>query len=273
VEIESEFSGPGIVGDENFSSPRLARQKAAREPGAPGGCSTSGGEPFNPNAGCYESDFCDFVNALDDQAAVISELQALSVGPGNSILPGENSLNWPFVRILAGLPCDLGYCGPSLGNPYTDPNPASGGQYGGDYTFFTDVFLFLPDFAANNGTTQTPYKNPCVTSALKSGAISVGIDLLGFLPEVGGVARVVGHQAGYVGIVADNLGKNMLKAGTKTTGVLNSATGFSSSDWTTWVSAGITAADFVPVLSDFATPAAIIWDTGVAAYKVYQCPK
>jgi len=54
---------------------------------------------------------------------------------------------------------------------------------------------------------------------------------------------------------------------------VNSATGFSSSDWTTWVSAAITAADFVPVLSDFTTPAAIIWDAGVAAHKVYQCPK
>jgi RHS repeat-associated protein len=124
---------------------------------------------------------------------------------------------------------------------------------------------------ANNGT-PTP-KNPCVADALKAGATNVGIDLLGFLPEAGGVARVVGHQAGYVGKVADNLGKNMLTAGTKTTGTLASAIGFSSSDWTTWVSAGITAADFVPVLSDFTTPVAIAWDAGVAAYKVYQCPK
>ncbi len=126
----------------------------------------------------------------------------------------------------------------------------------------------------SGGGPQTPwYKNSCITGALKSGAISVGIDALGFLPEAGGVARVVGHQAGYVGKVADNLGKNMLTAGTKTTGVLSSATGFSSSDWTTWVSAGITAADFVPVLSDFTTPAAMIWDGGIAAYKAYQCPK
>jgi len=124
---------------------------------------------------------------------------------------------------------------------------------------------------ANNGT-PTP-KNPCVADALKAGATNVGIDLLGFLPEAGGVARVVGHQAGYVGKVADNLGKNMLTADTKTTGTLASAIGFSSSDWTTWVSAGITAADFVPVLSDFTTPVAIAWDAGVAAYKVYQCPK
>lgn len=125
--------------------------------------------------------------------------------------------------------------------------------------------------AANSGT-PTP-KNPCVADALKAGARNVGIDLLGFLPEAGGVARVVGHQAGYVGKVADNLGKNMLTAGTKTTGTLASAIGFSSSDWTTWVSAGITAADFVPVLSDFTTPVAIAWDAGVAAYRVYQCPK
>lgn len=133
------------------------------------------------------------------------------------------------------------------------------------------------DAGGNGPGPQTPtthwYKNPCVTSALKSGAVSVGVDALGFLPEAGGVARVVGHQAGYVGKVADNLGKNMLTAGTKTTGVLSSATGFSSSDWTTWVSAGITAADFVPVLSDFTTPVAMAWDAGVAAYKVYQCPK
>src|SRR5271166_6552308 len=44
--------------------------------------------------------------------------------------------------------------------------------------------------------------NPCVADALKAGATNVGIDLLGFLPEAGGVARVVGHQAGYVGKVA-----------------------------------------------------------------------
>src|SRR6185437_917108 len=124
---------------------------------------------------------------------------------------------------------------------------------------------------ANNGT--PPPKNPCVADALKAGATNVGIDLLGFLPEAGGVARVVGHRAGYVGKVADNLGKNMLTAGTKTTGTLASAIGFSSSHWTTWVSAGITAADFVPVLSDFTTPVAIAWDAGVTAYKVHQCHK
>jgi hypothetical protein len=123
--------------------------------------------------------------------------------------------------------------------------------------------------APNSGT---PWYKTCIAKALGKGAVNVGIDALGFLPEAGGVARVVGHQAGYVGKVADNVGKNMLTAGTKTTGFLSSATGFDRSDWTTWVSAGITAADFVPVLSDFTTPAAMIWDAGTAAYKAYQCP-
>ncbi|HKU20845.1 MAG TPA: RHS repeat-associated core domain-containing protein [Terriglobales bacterium] len=117
-----------------------------------------------------------------------------------------------------------------------------------------------------------PWYKTCTAKALGKGAVNLAIDALGFLPEVGGVARVVGHQAGYVGKVADNVGKNMLTAGTKTTGFLNSATGIDSSDWTTWVSAGITAADFVPGLSDITTPAALIWDAGIAAHKTYQCP-
>jgi hypothetical protein len=43
--------------------------------------------------------------------------------------------------------------------------------------------------AANNGATisaapsQPWYKNPCVTSALGSGAVNAGIDAIGLLPE------------------------------------------------------------------------------------------
>ena len=165
-----------------------------------------------------------------------------------------------FITVVA-VTCDSGGAPGSPGDGGTGSGSGAGGGSGGGRR----------SGAANNGT-PTP-KNPCVANALKAGATNVGIDLSGFLPEAGGVARVVGHQAGYVGIVTHNLGKNMLTAGTKTTGTLASAIGFSSSDWTTWVSAGITAADFVPVLSDFTTPVAIAWDAGVAAYKVYQCPK
>jgi hypothetical protein len=93
------------------------------------------------------------------------------------------------------------------------------------------------------------------------------------LPEAGGVARMIGHQAGYVGVVADKLGSKIVTAVGKTAGAENSAIGFDGGDWTSWVSAGITVGDFIPVVNEFTTVAALSWDTGVAAYKVYQCPK
>jgi hypothetical protein len=115
------------------------------------------------------------------------------------------------------------------------------------------------------------YKNPCVTSALKTGAINAGVDAIGFIPEAGGIARIIGHQAGHVGAVADKFGSKMVTAVGKTAGVENSAIGFDSGDWTSWVSAAITVGDFIPVVNEFTTVAALSWDTGVAAYKVYQC--
>lgn len=122
-------------------------------------------------------------------------------------------------------------------------------------------------------TPGTPwYKSSCVTSALKTGAINAGIDAIGFIPEAGGVARTIGHGAGYRGVVADRLGHSVIKAVGKTAGSVNSAAGVSS-DRTSWVSAGITVGDFIPVVNEFTTVAALSWDTGVAAYKVYQCPK
>ena len=125
--------------------------------------------------------------------------------------------------------------------------------------------------APNKGTPW--YKNSCVTGALKTGAINAGIDAIGFIPEAGGLARMIGHGSGYRGVVADQLGHRVIKAVGKTAGVENSAIGFDSSDWTSYVSAGITIGDFIPVVNEFTTVAALAWDTGVAAYKVYQCPK
>jgi RHS repeat-associated protein len=56
------------------------------------------------------------------------------------------------------------------------------------------------------------YKNPCILSALGNGALHVGIDALGLIPAGGGIARVLGHQAGYRGVVADQLGNNITNA-------------------------------------------------------------
>lgn len=45
--------------------------------------------------------------------------------------------------------------------------------------------------------------------------MSVGLDSIRLIPVAGGagsLARAFGHQAGYVGIVADNLGRKMIPA-------------------------------------------------------------
>jgi hypothetical protein len=122
--------------------------------------------------------------------------------------------------------------------------------------------------APNNGTPW--YKNACVQDALKTGAINAGIDAIGFIPEAGGLARMIGHGSGYRGVVADQLGHRVIKAVGKTGSVENSAIGFDRSDWTSWVSGAITVGDFIPVVNEFTTVAALSWDT---AYRVYQCPK
>ena len=83
---------------------------------------------------------------------------------------------------------------------------------------------------------------------------------------------MIGHGAGYRGVVADHLGHRVVNAVGKTTGTVSSAAGVSS-DWTSWVSAAGTVGDFIPVVNEFTTVAALSWDTGVAAYKVYQCPR
>lgn len=117
------------------------------------------------------------------------------------------------------------------------------------------------------------YQKSCLTGALKTGAINAGIDAIGFIPEAGGVARIIGHGSGYRGVVADQLGHKVIRAVGKTASSVNSAAGVDRSDWTSWVSAAITIGDFIPVVNEFTTVGALLWDTGVAGVKVYQCPK
>ena len=79
-------------------------------------------------------------------------------------------------------------------------------------------FLVGGSKAANNGLNIGAafclpwYKNSCITSALGAGAVSAGIDAIGLIPEAGGLARMIGHGAGYVGVVADQLGSRVVGA-------------------------------------------------------------
>lgn len=131
----------------------------------------------------------------------------------------------------------------------------------------------LPQTPGSPQKPQTPWYNTCTAKAFGNRLLNAGVDSIGPIPEAGGLARVIGHEARYVGVVADKVGSKLIKAGGKTAGVENSAIGFDQSDWTSWVSAGITVGDFIAVVNESTTVAALSWDTGVAAYKVYQCSK
>ncbi len=109
----------------------------------------------------------------------------------------------------------LVWCPSDDGPPSLDPQdpshptgPAAGGSGSGSGTGSGNNPPQAP--APNNGTSW--YHNPCITSALDKGALEVGVDSIGLIPEAGGVARIIGHQAGYVGVVADQFGAKFIDA-------------------------------------------------------------
>jgi hypothetical protein len=73
-----------------------------------------------------------------------------------------------------------------------------------------------PTTKAPAPSSKTPwYNNPCVTNNLLKGAGSTALDSLGLIGPAGGVARFLGHQAGYRGIVADQYGSKVVGAASK----------------------------------------------------------
>jgi RHS repeat-associated protein len=115
------------------------------------------------------------------------------------------------------------------------------------------------------------YKKKCVQNALLSGAGSVGIDAIGLIPEAGGVARVIGHQAGYVGVVADQLGHSVINAVGKSGSVVNTAANLTITPEGA-MDAALTVAGFVPVLNDAAAVLSIGRDIYKTGRKISQCP-
>ena len=139
--------------------------------------------------------------------------------------------------------------------------------------FGRPVRFFDPFLAANNGTPlKTPwYKNPCVTSALAKGALSVGVDAIGLIPEAGGVARVIGHQAGFVGVVADQTGSRVIKAVGASTGTVQGLNGLFDTSPTGLLSTGLTVAGFIPGLGQLASGASIVVDAVKTGMEISQC--
>ena len=57
--------------------------------------------------------------------------------------------------------------------------------------FAVSAFGLAPNNAA---------KKACIEKALGKGALSGGIDSIGLIPEAGGIARIIGHGSGFVGV-------------------------------------------------------------------------
>lgn len=65
---------------------------------------------------------------------------------------------------------------------------------------------------SQSGTSSRSLKpSPCVTAALANGALHIGVDAIGLMPEGAGVSRALGNAIGYRGIVATQQGAKLVK--------------------------------------------------------------
>jgi hypothetical protein len=116
------------------------------------------------------------------------------------------------------------------------------------------------------------YKNTCVTNALEAGALSVGIDSIGLIPEAGGIARIIGHGAGYRGIVADQAGYRVVNAFGKSTSTASGLNGLFDTSPQALISTGLTVAGFIPGLGQLAAGASIVNDAIKTGIAISKCP-
>jgi hypothetical protein len=141
----------------------------------------------------------------------------------------------------------------------------------------TDNFCWWCTFAANNGLTISAapplpwYKNSCTTSALGAGALSAGIDAIGLIPEAGGIARMIGHGSGYVGVVADQAGNSVVEAVGASTGTVRGLNGLFDTSPQGLISDGLTVAGFVPGLGQVAAGLSVFHDVYLTARAIGQC--
>jgi hypothetical protein len=115
-------------------------------------------------------------------------------------------------------------------------------------------------------------RNSCIASALGKGALSVGVDAIGLIPEAGGVARIIGHQAGYVGVVADHVGANIVNALGHTGAAAQGFEGLTDTSTTGVFSTGLTLAGFIPGLEQLAAGASIVNDAIKTGIAISKCP-
>jgi hypothetical protein len=102
--------------------------------------------------------------------------------------------------------------------------------------------------------------------------LKAGVDSIGLIPEAGGIARIIGHQAGYVGVVADQTGSKLIKAVGASTGSVQGLRGLTDTSPAGLLSTGLTVAGFIPGLGQASAIGSIIMDTYETVKAINQCP-
>jgi len=135
--------------------------------------------------------------------------------------------------------------------------------------------------APNNAT---PWYKSCTAKALGSGALSIGVDALGFIPgekdvqaavEIGSgtIARQVGNWKGYRGIVADQFGARFIAG--QSQNVMYAGAGYSIGNGAgtgDWLGTGLAVAGLIPGLNEVAAVASIGYDAYKTVKAVASCP-
>lgn len=171
-----------------------------------------------------------------------------------------------------------------------DPNDVYGTWI--PYQWWPTVGLFGSDLGSSVSTSgsliatnsDTPWYKSCTAKALGGGALSIGIDALGFIPgekdvqaavEIGSgtIARQIGNWNGYRGIVADQFGARFIAG--QSQNVMYAGAGYSIGNGAgtgDWLGAGLAVGGLIPGLNEVAAVASIGYDAYKTVKAVASCP-
>jgi hypothetical protein len=116
-----------------------------------------------------------------------------------------------------------------------------------------------------------PLLNDCTKDALKDLLYHGAIDAVGMIGPARGISRLIGHQFGYVGAVADHAGFKVVDAFGKSTSTLSLVAGFTDTSPEGMASTALTVATFFPVVNQVAAGLLVGWDVYKATKAIREC--
>lgn len=96
------------------------------------------------------------------------------------------------------------------------------------------------------------YRNSCITGAIGSGLLHVGVDAIGLIPEGTLVSRAIGNSFKYRGIVADQFGNRTIGAVQMASVIGSTGLGANEKSGTGSLSTGLGVAGIAATLAEAA---------------------